>query len=195
MFRRDSAGLSAPVAVCSSKTTQNLPKSIKIHQNPYCSRIRKLYPKSRKFRKFKIASVRAEYMRASGPLFCASMASMDSLLVLLQTHSPETTPNPSYPHRFGAKNPKIKPPQQENKGFPYNRIPKIRLFSKFPSVSTELIRASRPVFCTSIMSIDTLLVLLQTDCARIVSIPLRSTHFEARKTEFFAFPAGHVTKI
>ena len=106
MFRRDSAGLSAPVAVCSSKTTQNLPKSIKIHQNPYCSRIRKLYPKSRKFRKFKIASVRAEYMRASGPLFCASMASMDSLLVLLQTHSPETTPNPSYQHRFGAKNPK-----------------------------------------------------------------------------------------
>ena len=131
MFRRDSAVLSAPVAVSSSKTTQNLPKSIKIHQNPYCSRIRKLYPKSRKFRKFKIASVRAEYMRASGPLFCASMASMDSLLVLLQTHSAETTPNPSYQHRFGAKNPKIKPPQQENKGFPYNLIPKIRLFSKF----------------------------------------------------------------
>ena len=113
------------------KNHQNSPKSIKIRQNPYYSRIRKSKPKSRKFQKFKIPGVRAEHMRASGSLFGASMASMDSLLVLLQTDSTKTTSNPSFPHRFGAKKTKIKLPQWKNKGFPYKWIPKIRLFQNF----------------------------------------------------------------
>ena len=134
-------------------------------------------------------------MRPSGPLFGASMASMDSLLVCLQTDLAETTSNPSYQRRFGAKKPKIELPQWKNKGFPYEWIPKIRLFSKIRSVSTELMRVSRPVLCTSMMSIDTLLVCLQTDYARIVSYPIYSIDFGPRKTEFFGFPGGHVTRI
>ena len=165
---------------------QNHSKPTKIHQNPYCSRIRKPYPKSRKFQKFKIASVRAEHMRASGSLFGASMASMDSILVSLQTDSAETTSNPSYQHRFGAKKPKIEPPQRKNKGFPYKWIPKSRLFLKIRGVSSELMRVSRPVFRTLMMSIDTLLVSLQTDCTRIASYPIYSTDFGPRKTDFFA---------
>ena len=172
------------MAVFRPKNHQNPPKLTKIHQNPYCSPIRKPKPKSRKFQKFKIPGVRAEHMRASGPLFWASIASMDSLLVCLQTDSAETTSNPSYQRRFGAKKPKIEPPQWKNKGFPYRWIPKSRLFSKIPGVSTELMRVSRPVFCTSMMSIDTLLVCLQTDCARIVSYPIYSTGFGPHKTDF-----------
>ena len=83
-------------------------KPHQIHQNlpkfPYRP-VGKVDPKSEKSQKLQSWWIEADLLRASRPLFCWSIASMDMFLVCFQTNFPRITSNPLKFHHFGGKNP------------------------------------------------------------------------------------------
>ena len=163
---------------------ENLTKSIKIFQNSLIRPVGKVAPKTEKFQKLQSWWIEADLLRASRPLFCWSIPSMDMFLVSFQTDFREITSNPLKFHQSGCKNRENPRLLYFTMVFPYKTNQKSRLFSQPWWIEGDLSVGSRVVLSGSSASLETYLVSFQTNLDGVASNPPYPTYLEPSKPDF-----------